>query len=242
MERSLSSFVKWIRTGIVGILILTVTLASSPPAAYAGRVYDAPGDVIPTSYLPILLSDYEGPPPPTSFDLIDIALQQGKIDVETALQYKTFAEFDDARLPAAFRASEVGGEAGLFMNEVVAAYPTLSAEAQAVLEPFFIPPFQTGSWTKQTSHDILPSAPTDWVFLSAAGGKARVWYKKGDAELQRKAGVVANALTNDVWAAETSLMGREPVLDSAGVVNFVVYDHYRNGWTAPSSRLAATRA
>jgi hypothetical protein len=232
MGRSLSSLVKWIRTGIAGILILTAILASSPPAAFADRVFEASGEVIPSSYLPMLLSNYEEPPPPSSFDLIEMDLQQGKIDAETALEYKTFAEFDDARLPAVYRASEVGGEAGLFMNEVVAAYPTLSAEAQAVLEPFFIPPFQAGSWAAQSSQGFLQSLPSDWSFLSAAGGKARVWYKKGDAELKRKAGVVANALTNDVWAAETSLMDREPVLDGAGVENFVVYDHYRNGWNS----------
>ena len=230
MGRSLSPLVKWIRTGIMIFFILTVVAASSSPATTAGRVYQAPGEAIPVSYLPILLSDYESPPPPTSFELIDMDLQQGMIDAETALMYKAFAEFDDARLPAVYRASQVGSEAGLFMNEVVAAYPTLSAQAQAVLEPFFIPPFQAGSWAAQASHGLLPSAPTDWVFLSAAGGKARVWYKKGDAEIQRKAGVVANALTNDVWSAETTLMGREPILDGAGVQNFVVYDHYRNGW------------
>jgi hypothetical protein len=229
MQQPLPSQSKWFRISIV-FLIITSAVASSPPVASAGRVNQASSDPAHSVYLPIMLGDYEGSPSPTSFDLIDRDLQQGKIDAETALEYKTFAEFDDARLPAEYHASGVGGEAGLFMNEVVAAYPTLSAGAQAILAPFFIPPFQAGSWATQSSDRFAQSAPANWAFLSAAGGKARVWYKKGDAELLRKAGVVANALTNEVWPKETTLMGREPVLDSAGVQNFVVYDHYRNGW------------
>lgn len=229
MQHSLPSQSKWFRISII-FLIVTAALALSPPVASAGRVNQASSDLAPSVYLPVVMSAYEGSPPPTSFDLISRDLQQGKIDDETALEYKTFAEFDDARLPAEYHASEVGGEAGLFMNEVVAAYPTLSAEAQAMLAPFFIPPFQAGSWATQSSNRFAQSAPSDWAFLSAAGGKARVWYKKGDAELLRKAGVVANALTNEVWPKETTLMGREPVLDSAGVQNFVVFDHYRKGW------------
>jgi hypothetical protein len=229
MQHSLPSLTKWVRTGIV-LMIITAAIASSPPAASAGRVNQASSNQAPSVYLPMLLSDYEGSTPPTSFDLIDQDLQQGKIDAETALEYKTFAEFDDARLPAAYHASEVGGEAGLFMNEIVAAYPTLSVGAQAILEPFFIPPFQAGSWAAQSGSRFTQSAPSDWAFLSAAGGKARVWYKKADAEMQSKARIVANALTNEVWPTETTLMSREPKLDGAGVQNFVVFDHYRNGW------------
>jgi hypothetical protein len=180
--------------------------------------------------MPLLMQNYEPPPPPTSFDLIDLALKAGKLDAETALEYKTFAEFDDARLPAAYQASQAGGEAGLFMNEVVVAYPSLSAAAKTVLEPFFIPPFQAGSWMAQTGYSLAASAPADWAFISAAGGKARVWYKQADPEMQRKAGVIAAALTTDIWPKETTLMGRTPVLDSAGVQNVVVYDHYRSSW------------
>ena len=232
MKRSFSYLVKWVKTGLVFILILMSAAASLPPAAAASRVNQAPNDPAPQIYLPIVLRNNTPPAPPTSFELIDSDLQQGKIDAETALEYKTFAEFDDVRLPAKYRADEVGGEAGLFMNEVVEAFPTLSAAAQAVLEPFFIPPFQAGSWAAQSSRRSALSVQVDWSYLSAAGGKARVWYKKTDAAMQHKAEVVGGALTSDVWSKETSLMGREPVLDSAGVQNFVVFDKYRRGWNS----------
>ena len=232
MHPSLASLAKWSRTSLVFVLILTAAASSSLPAASANRASEAPGEQAPSIYLPMLLVNLSSTLPPTSFELIDLALQQGKLDAETALMYKVFSNFGDARLPAEFRAEVVGGEAGLFMNEVVQAYPALSAGAQSVLAPFFIPPFQAGSWAAQASPSFARSAPGDWASISAAGGKARVWYKKGDAEIQRKAGVVAGALTGKVWPMETSLMGRNPIPDSSGVQNFVVFDHYRTGWNS----------
>jgi hypothetical protein len=232
MQRSVSLLMKWVRTGIAFMLVIAIAVASAPPAASALPKDPAPGDPSLPVYLPVMMLDYAPPPPPTIFELIDSALQSGQIDAETAIEYKTFAEFDDARLPAGFRAGEVGGEVGLFMQKVAGAYPTLSSEAKAVVEPFFIPPFQAGSWASLSVRSKNLSAPSDWVYTSAAGGKARVWYKKGNADLQRKAAVVANALTSDIWSAETTLMRRSPVFDSAGVQNFVVFDHYRSGWNS----------
>jgi hypothetical protein len=232
MHRSNSTYANWVRTGCVFILIVTATLASAPPGASASRVNLPASDPPPPIFLPILIRDSSPPAPPPSFELIDNDVAAGKIDAETALEYKTFAEFDDARLPEAYRSGSVGGEAGLFMNEVVAAYPALSAAAQAVLAPFFTPPYMAGSWAGLSSHGALLSAPSDWAYISAAGGKARVWYKKADANFQYKAGVVAGALNGEVWAMETDLMAREPILDGAGVQNFVVFDHYRDGWNS----------
>ncbi len=232
MQLSLPYSVKWLRMVVVFILLIAVVSVSALPAASSSPDPQAPNPSAPPVYLPIITQNFVPPPPPTSFDLIDTALQQGQIDAETALEYKTFAVFDDSRLPAGYRVAEVGGEAGLFMNEVVAAYPALSAAAKAVVASFFTPPFMTGSWAAQTGRSKSPSAPSDWVSISAAGGKAKVWYKKGNAEIQRKAGVVANALTSLIWTKETNLMGRSPKLDGAGVQNFIVYDHYRNGWNS----------
>jgi hypothetical protein len=203
------------------------TVPAATSAEPAGQATSEPPVLV---FLPISMNNYEPPPPPSSFDLIDAALQEGKIDAETALEYKTFANFGDERLPSAYQASEVGDEAGLFMLEVVEAYPLLSADAQAVLEPFFIPPYQNGSFVALSGHNTI-SAPSDWAYIDAVSGMARVWYLKANPELQRKAGVIAAALTSDIWPKETTLMGLTPVPDGAGVQNVVVFDHYRDGWT-----------
>ena len=232
MGRPFSSLARWVRTGAVFILIITATVTSTPMASSAGQVNLAPSDPPIPIFLPMLMRDSSPPAPPSSFELIDSDEEAGKIDAETALKYKTFAEFDDARLPEAYRSDIVGGEAGLFMNEVVAAYPNLSAAAQAVVAPFFTPPFMAGSWAVLSSHGALQSAPGDWVYITAAGGKARVWYKIANGGFQYKAQVVAGALNDIVWQKETDLMGREPILDEAGVQNFVVFDKYRNGWNS----------
>jgi hypothetical protein len=171
------------------------------------------------------------PEPPTTFDKIDAALAGGQVSAETAITYKTFAVFGDNRLPAEYGSSVVGGEAGLFMQRVVEVYPTLSDDTQAVLRPFFTPPFEAGSWWSLAgSGPHFTTAPSDWEYVTAAGGKARVWYLKANLENKRQAGVIAAAVTNDIWTQETGLMGREPVPDEAGVQNFVVYHQYRSGW------------
>ncbi len=231
MQRSVSLLINGAGLVLFFLLMVTVVVASAPPATSANPAGQISGDPPVLIYLPISMRDYEPPPPPSSFELIDAALLEGKINAETALEYKTFADFGDERLPAAYQSSEVGGEAGLFMLEVVAAYPSLSAEAQAVLEPFFIPPYQAGSFMALLGHSTVATAPADWAYIDAVGGLARVWYKKADPEMQRKAGVVAAALTSDIWPMETALMGRTPIPDGAGVQNVVLYDHYRETWT-----------
>ena len=219
---------KWQWIAAVFFLLCTVGSISVLPAVSSSLDALTP-DPTSSVYLPILMQNSASAPPPNSFELIDLALQKGQIDAETALEYKVFAVFDDPRLPAGYRADEVSPDADLFMYEVVAAYPTLSAAAKAVVEPFFIPPFQTGSWEGLAMGELSPTAPGDWTYITAAGGKARVWYKQGDANLQRAAGVIATALNNDIWAKEVALMGREPVYDGAGVQNFVVSNRRRTG-------------
>ena len=215
--------------GIGFLFLLTVLAASTPPPAAAAT--SAQEDSQPV-YLPMLMQAFNPPPPPTAFEQIDLDLDAGRIDSETALIYKTFAEFGDPRLPAAYTSSDIGGEAGLFMLELVEAFPGLSSATQDLLAPFFIPPYQAGSWLSQTGRTQAGAAPSDWAYITAAGGKARVWYKKADPGFQYKAQVVAGALNDIVWQKETDLMGREPILDEAGVQNFVVFDKYRNGWNS----------
>jgi hypothetical protein len=224
MPRSNRILVRYGSLGAFLLLILTISVSASPVVLAASDP--------PPLFLPVVLNAYEPPAPASSFELIDTALKAGQISAETALEYKAFTIFGDSRLPAAYLSADVGGEGDLFMQDVVAAYPTLSSQAKAILTPFFTPPYQAGSWAAQSVQAQAASSSGDWAYLNAAGGKARVWYKKGDATMQQKAGVVAAAINNVIWKKETDLMGRAPIPDGAGVQNFVVADHYRNGWNS----------
>jgi len=209
------------RTGLVFLFLLMVGSISVLPTQARSQS---------PIYLPIVTKNAVPPLPPSAFDKIDDALNDGQIDAETALLYKTFAVFDDSRLPSAYRSANIGGQASLFMLEVIETYSTLSAQTQALVQPFFTPPYQPGSWASlQTSQQQTITAAIDWEYIPAAGGKARVWYPRTNTDYKRKAGVIATAITNDFWAKMTDLMG-EPVYDQAGVQNFVVFHKSRNGW------------
>jgi len=215
--------------GIVFMFLLAVLAASAPPPAVAA-ILSQGADTQPV-YLPMLMQGHQPPPPPSAFDQIDADLEAGRIDAETALIYKTFAEFGDPRLPAAYRSGDIGGEAGLFMLELVEAFPGLSSATQDLLAPFFTPPYETGSWLAQSGRTQAGAAPSDWAYISAAGGKARVWYQPAKAGLQRKATVLAGEITSNIWPKLTGLMQRDPIPDSAGIQNFILHDHYRESWT-----------
>lgn len=82
----------------------------------------------------------------TSVQLIDAALANGSISNEQALIYKMFAEFGDLRLPAEFRGAPSPNLDSRIVEEVARVLPTLSAQTQALLQPFFILPVYEGSW------------------------------------------------------------------------------------------------
>lgn len=73
---------------------------------------------------------------PTRFDLIDAALAAGTIDAETALLYKVYAEFSDARLPTAYQGGELPGWEGHAIREASRRFSTLSPATQAIIAPF----------------------------------------------------------------------------------------------------------
>jgi hypothetical protein len=86
-------------------------------------------------------------PRPSSFVLIDRALEAGAIDAETAHKFRVFAAYGDTRLPAAYRGDDRGMRAvPPSVDEVGALLPTFSAATQAELAPFFMRPDEPGSW------------------------------------------------------------------------------------------------
>jgi hypothetical protein len=91
------------------------------------------------------------PLPPTTFELIDSALASGAIDEETALVYKVFSEFRDARLPTQYLGRDDGAREATAFQDAVESYATLSAATQAVLEPFLLPAEDPRSWYRATA-------------------------------------------------------------------------------------------
>src|SRR5262249_38796821 len=88
---------------------------------------------------------------PTSFQLIGGAVVKGEIDAETALLYKVYAFFGDARLPQAYQGDPPGQQDhGIFL-EVADRWWELSRPTQQALEAFLTPPIYPGSWFAQAS-------------------------------------------------------------------------------------------
>ena len=83
---------------------------------------------------------------PPSSALIDQALADGTLDAATALLYKAYAEFKDARLPAAY----VGNDADIvesdLFQQIGARWSDLSDSGREALMPYLTPPAYVGSW------------------------------------------------------------------------------------------------
>jgi hypothetical protein len=73
---------------------------------------------------------------PTTFELIEAALVGGVIDDETALLYKVFAEFQDARLPAQYHGRDDAFFEGIAIRDAARRFDTLTPANQAILAPF----------------------------------------------------------------------------------------------------------
>lgn len=75
------------------------------------------------------------PLPPTTFALIDPALASGAIDAETALVYKVYSEFNDARLPPQYRGRDDQFFEATATKEARRLFDTLSPATQQILAP-----------------------------------------------------------------------------------------------------------
>ncbi len=160
------------------------------------------------------------PTSPSSFDLIDQALSTGQIDEETALTYKVFATFGDARLPAAYRGATSPLTHSSALEEAAARFDSLSDATQQTLAPFFTPPAYQGSWANPTPTGGLrgqanlrctASLDADWTFAERSSGHVRVWYDKTKTSLVY-AGAALDALENDIWPKLIGTLGLEKPL------------------------------
>ncbi|MFH2105559.1 MAG: hypothetical protein ABII72_04995, partial [Parcubacteria group bacterium] len=124
----------------------------------------------------------------TSFDLIDKALEEGKIDKETSLVYGAYAAFGDERLPEEYRSEVIAYEANDIFYEIRNSYDSFSAENKKNIDPFLKRPDDPESYwsqkiAKQTNNnpDLVKTAqakdrPSGWGYFDTSDGKFRVWY------------------------------------------------------------------
>jgi hypothetical protein len=154
---------------------------------------------------------------PSSITLIDRAEASGTLDGETALLYRVYALFADARLPEQYRGDDSVIRDSLYLGEVRDKFATLSAATQAAVEPFLIPPAYEGSWAKDRPSPVKVSGTSprckifkdNWESVSAAGGLVLVWHRiddvLGPVDRQR-ARNLASEIDSRIWPALSGLM------------------------------------
>jgi hypothetical protein len=180
---------------------------------------------------------------PSSFALIAGALNKGTIGTETALLYKVYAAFNDARLPAQYKGDDSFIDYVGVLREAYAMSPGLSQTAKDILGSFFLPPMYQGSWyntvagvassTTRTSQSVGNANPLDqacnphWPLFdnpcpksdnweSVDGTHIRVWYLKKDVTTDKPSAQKIVELLEGAQAAWSKLatyMARTPMSD-----------------------------
>jgi hypothetical protein len=171
-----------------------------------------------------------GAPVPPSEALIDQAESSGALDHETAVLYRVYAIFGDARLPAAYRGDDSDVFESLYLSTVVSEWATYSAATQATLKPFLTPPAYTGSWATAIgaagaaldAHTVdLPPfcCPTcisaAWAFKENVNGNVRIWYQTA-ANDDGVAAILATTADTTIWPTYASFMAPHLPLSDAG--------------------------
>lgn len=211
-------------------------LAGSPSGGVAPTSSAEPSSASPTadlSPLPATPTPEPSPPPEPDLDavsgreLVEGALEDGRIDHPTSLLYRVYALFDDPRLPAEYRGEVIDEDNEVFM-ELELGDVALSQAIQGALRPYLVRPdhpesvFSSDSAVGVTAglaslHDPRGrtaalacidrgqgGALTTWA-STRAQAPVRVWAGcdgQHEADIATLRGVV-----DQVWAPMTSLMG-----------------------------------
>ncbi len=190
----------------------------------AGRQASAPGAGLQRTFLPRLSREK----PPTSVTLIEQAQGRGEIDGETALIYKVFAAFADARLPWRFR----GDDSGVIDSDAVAdatqTFDALSPSARETLVPFLIPPVYAGSWYDLRMNGARAgeqaAAPVNFIddrcqevagdlLIPLESDHFVVWFPPSDDQFFARARQISADLEGRIHPILTSLL-RQPLSDA----------------------------
>ena len=148
-------------------------------------------------------------PAPTSYQLIDRALEAKRIDEETAHKYRVFAAFGDSRLPAAYRGTDSRPEPPPEVAIAGSLLDTFSPQTRSELAPFFMRPDEPGSWitlatvSGQEPAPDAPKPPDGAGSYSSRGG--------GDGFLARYAAAAARGTGQSAWRSFPAAGGKAKV-------------------------------
>lgn len=223
------------RPAAILVALLLVASCGTPPAptqsplaAPTAGSPDASGEPGPTAPAPT-----PAPAEPVGTrQLVQQAVDRGEIDTGTALLYRAYSAFGDARLPAAFRGDPSAPEDHLVLREAAEDWSTLSVDARRALVPFMLPPAAPGSWanapaavaggvalagyvTAAATPDPCESnmlVGNNWDSVPTSDGKIRIWYKKNNAADRQQALFIRPALET-AYHDFAMLLGREPPSD-----------------------------
>jgi len=169
--------------------------------------------------------------------LIAQALAAGTISAEQALIYRVYAQVGDARLPAAYAGAPSTTPDHLLLREVASKMASLSQGAQDLLRPFFVPPLYAASWYAQqlgtleppvASRSTAQGAPLhpaavlancDFAAKPLFIGKVttdhfNVFYIGPPFfDKNKELAELVGAVAEEVYTAETELLGRLPKSD-----------------------------
>lgn len=144
-------------------------------------------------------------------ELLDLDEASGKLSSETALLYRVYSLFQDARLPGKYQ----GGprpEDSLYMAEVNNRFRTLSPEMQALVQPFLTPPIYAGSWAN-AGLSKRPGANASrcdlfgaWVGLDTENSPYTVWFDGNNSQDETRARQIITEIDRKIYIKIADLL------------------------------------
>ena len=180
---------------------------------------------------------------PTGLNLIQKALHEGEIDLDTALIYKVKFLFNDPTLPKEFLTENAPFEDGGSFTEIQENWDKLSEETKETLKPYFLRPDNPESYISKIMNGEIKAPKTSFfkivgqaeaydrpisyktdTALNTSDGKIKVWYpeKKETVNGREKITklyygtskkIIANLNTDQAYAQFVGLLGRVPPSD-----------------------------
>lgn len=144
----------------------------------------------------------------TSYNLIQIALNRGQINRQTAALYQLYAQFGDPLLPARFRVGATsvrpgGPDTPHAVVNILRFFKQLTPAQQTQVKSYFVPPNHGGSWWQKKFAPKSPngSKPTkrDLALRKRSDGYGEELYGHSGQELHKRAPI-------DVFSDPTLLL------------------------------------
>ena len=208
----------------IGFGLLLWPAAASAHTGDASAWPGAPVSSPSTVFLPMISRQRL---PPTA-DLIERARERGEINAETALIYKVFAVFGDARLPPRLRGDDRDVLDSNAVAEATQRFETLTPATRQTVVPFLIPPVYAGSWYDQRVHGASATAataqPTDHIsdrcnevaqnlLIPLETDHFVVWFPPNDNSFWQRALAISTNLETRIYPILTDLL-RVPLSDA----------------------------